>query len=350
MSKHHESRQGHTRRETLKLFGVVGGGLALHGVMGAIPSLAWASEGDIANWQAADMPSLKGKRMLVTGGSSGIGFETALGLSRASAQVIIAARNPQRGAQSIEQIRAQVPGANLRFEPLDLADLASVRALAQRLNDEGEPIDVLVNNAAIMAVPQREVSRDGFEMQLATNYLGHFALTGQLLPTLRKSSDARVVSLASIAVHRGRMDFSDLQAERNYNPLAVYAQSKLACLMMAMELQRRSTANNWGVLSVAAHPGVAVTELVERGPGLESEFGRQWAKDLEVYHSAAQGALSSLYTASMPGVEGGRYYGPTGADEKRGPLGLAKVPATANADDAARLWAEAERLTGVRYG
>ncbi len=349
MDKKCESGRGHTRRDALKMFGVVGGSLALHGVMGGVPSLAWASE--VTGWQAADMPSLVGKRMLVTGGSSGMGFEDALALSRVGAQVIIAARNAQRGAESIERIRAQVPDARVRFEQLDLADLSSVRSLAQRLNAEGENLDVLINNAAIMAPPQRGVSRDGFEMQLATNFLGHFALTGLLLPSLRKSSDPRVVTLASIAVNRGRINFDDLQSERDYNPYAAYAQSKLACLMMAFELQRRSLANDWGVRSVAAHPGVAVTELVERGPGLESEFAREWSKDREVYHSAAQGALSSLFAATAADAEGGRYYGPTGEEEKRGPLGLAKVPdAAADADDAARLWSVAEHLTGVKYG
>ena len=187
-------------------------------------------------------------------------------------------------------------------------------------------------------------------MQLATNYLGHFALTGLLLPSLRKSADPRVVTLASIAVNRGKIDFDDLQSENNYNPYAAYAQSKLACLMMAFELQRRSQANGWGIRSVAAHPGVAVTELVERGPGLDSEFAREWAKDREFYHSAAQAALSSLFAATAAEAEGGRYYGPTGEEEKRGPLGLAKVPQVAmDSEAAARLWALAERLTGVEY-
>jgi NAD(P)-dependent dehydrogenase (short-subunit alcohol dehydrogenase family) len=349
MSKQHDVEQGHTRRDALKLFGVVGGGLALHGLMGGVPTLSWAAVAP--DWQASDMPSLAGKRMLVTGGTSGMGFEDALALSRAGAQVIIAARNPERGAESIERIRAEVPDARLRFERVDLADLASVRALAQRVNAEGGALDVLINNAAIMAPAQREVSRDGYELQLATNFLGHFALTGLLMPSLLRAAEARVVTLSSISALRGRVDFDDLQAERDYNPFAVYAQSKLACLMMAFELQRRSVANDWGVRSVAAHPGVAVTELVERGPGLESEFAREWAKDREAYHSAAQGALSSLFAATAAEAEGGRYYGPTGEEEKRGPLGLAKVPEAAmDADDAKRLWSVAERLTGVRYG
>lgn len=349
MGKKNEGGQGHTRRDALKLFGMVGGGLALNGVMGDMPSLAWANAA--AGWQVTDMPSLLGKRMLVTGGTSGMGFEDALALSRAGAEVIIAARNPQRGAESIASLRAMVPDARVRFESLDLADLASVRALAQRLNAEGSALDVLINNAAIMAPPQRGVSRDGFELQMATNFFGHFALTGLLLPSLRKAPDARVVTLASIAVNRGRIDFDDLQAERAYNPYAVYAQSKLACLMMAFELQRRSASNGWGVRSVAAHPGVAVTELIARGPGLESDFGREWAEDRDVYHSAAQGALSSLFAATAAEAEGGCYYGPTGEEEKRGPLGLAKVPEAAmDAAAAERLWAIAEQLTGVTYG
>ena len=151
MDKKHVVGQGHTRRDALKLFGVVGGSLALHGVLGGVPTSAWASSAP--GWQVSDMPSLTGKRMLVTGGTSGMGFEDALALSRAGAQVIIAARNGQRGAESIERIRAQVPDARVRFEQLDLADLASVRSLAQRLHAEGEALDVLINNAAIMPAP-----------------------------------------------------------------------------------------------------------------------------------------------------------------------------------------------------
>lgn len=302
------------------------------------------------DWTVSDMPSQEGRIVLITGGTSGMGYEDALALSRAGAEVIIAARNAERGQQTIERIRQQVPDADVRFEAVDLANLASVRNLATRLNERLARLDVLINNAAIMAPPQRKISADGYELQLATNYLGHFALTGLLMPLLRESDDGRVISLSSIAASRGTINFNDLQAEQTYNPYATYAQSKLAVLQWAFELQRRSEASGWGVRSIAAHPGVAVTELVERGPGLDSQFGMRWAEDRDEYHSAAQGALSTLYAATAPEAIGGAYYGPTGEEEKRGPLGFAQTPETATTRaDADKLWQLSERLTGVAY-
>ncbi len=302
------------------------------------------------DWSLADMPSQSGRIFLVTGGTSGMGYEDAKALAAAGAQVVIAARNPQRGDEAIARIKQEVAGAQVHFEALDLADLASVQALGERLGATLPRLDGLINNAAIMAPPQRATSADGYESQLATNYLGHFALTAHLLPLLRKSDGARVVTLSSIAAARGSIDFDDLQSERSYNPYAAYAQSKLAGLMFAFELQRRSEARGWGIRSIAAHPGVAVTELIERGPGLDSEFGRNWAKDRERYHSAAQGALPTLYAATAVEAQPGAYYGPTGEGEKRGPLGLASVPGAANdAAAATRLWTASEQLTGVSY-
>lgn len=301
------------------------------------------------DWTASDIPSQKGRIVLITGGTSGMGYEDALALSRAGAQVIIAARNAERGQETITRIRQEVPNASVQFETLDLANLDSVRSLADRLKGRLSRLDVLINNAAIMAPPQRSVSADGLELQLATNYLGPFALTGLLMPLLRQSDDARVVSLSSIAAARGQMNYQDLQSEQNYNPYVTYAQSKLAVLKWAFELQRRSDANNWGVSSIAAHPGVAVTELVARGPGLDSTFGHEWAQDREKYHSAAQGALSSLYAATAPEAAGGAYYGPIGEEQKRGPLGFAQIPEAAVAPDGENLWQLSERLTGVTY-
>lgn len=302
------------------------------------------------DWTLRDMPSQSGRIFLVTGGTSGMGYEDAKALAAAGAEVVIAARNPQRGKEAIARIKQEVRGAQVQFEAVDLADLASVKALGERLNKTLPRLDGLINNAAVMAPPQRGTSADGFELQLATNYLGHFALTAHVLPLLRKSDAARVVTLSSIAAARGSINFDDLQSEQAYNPFGSYAQSKLAVLMWAFELQRRSEAQGWGIQSIAAHPGVAVTELIKRGPGLDSEFGRTWAKDREHYHSAAQGALPTLYAATAPAAQGGAYYGPIGEEEKRGPLGLASVPATAkDAAAAARLWQVAEQLTGVSY-
>ncbi len=314
------------------------------------PSLTSAQSQPKADWSPADMPSQNGRFYVVTGGTSGMGYEDAKALAAAGAHVVIAARNPQRGEEAIARIKQEVADAKLQFEAVDLADLASVKALSQRLNTSLPRLDGLINNAAIMSVPERGTSADGFELQLATNYLGHFALTAQLLPLLRKADGARVVTLSSIAAHRGSINFDDLQAEKAYVPFDIYAQSKLATLMYAFELQRRSEANHWGITSIAAHPGVAVTELIKRGPGLDSDIGRTWAKDIERYHTAAQGAVPTLYAATSPDAQPGAYYGPTGEQEKRGPLGLASIPAAAkDAEAAARLWTISEQLTGASY-
>ena len=211
-------------------------------------------------------------------------------------------------------------------------------------------VDGLINNAAIMAPPERGTSVDGFELQFATNYAGHFVLTAELLPLLRRSEAPRVVTLSSVAIHRGGINFDDLQSTVSYQPMLAYAQSKTACLMFALELQRRSDANGWGIQSMAAHPGVAVTELVARGPGLESEQGRQWSAMREHLQTAAQGAVPTLYAATAPEARGGQYYGPTGPNEVSGPLGLATVPAGASDPAAAaRLWTLTEDLTGTRF-
>ncbi len=301
-------------------------------------------------WSVADMPSQEGRIFVVTGGTSGMGFEDAKALAAAGAQVVIAARNPQRGQEAIERIRQEVPDAKVQFEAVDLSDLSSVRALGQRLGATLPRIDGLINNAAIMAPPERSTSVDGFEMQFATNYAGHFVLTAEVLPLLRKSDAARVVTLSSIAAHRGRIDFDDLQSVRAYEPMTVYAQSKLACLMFAFELQRRSDAAGWGIQSMAAHPGVSVTELVARGPGLDSEQGRQWASNREHFQTAAQGAVPTLYAATATEAQGGAYYGPTGQQEVNGPLGLAMVPpAASDTTVAAYLWTISEEITGTRF-
>ncbi|TDK23768.1 SDR family NAD(P)-dependent oxidoreductase [Luteimonas aestuarii] len=302
------------------------------------------------DWSLADMPSQADRIFVVTGGTSGMGFEDAKALSAAGARVIIAARNPERGAEAIASIRADDPDAQVQFEAVDLGDLASVRALAARLQAALPRIDGLINNAAIMAPPERGTSPDGLESQFAINYAGHFALTAELLPLLRKSDAPRVVTLSSVAAGRGRIDFEDLQSERAYDPYAAYAQSKLACLMFAMELQRRSDANGWGIRSVAAHPGIAVTELVARGPGLDSPQGQQWAANRDNFQTAAQGAIPTLFAATAPDAVGGAYYGPTGPQEISGPLGLATVPAAAQYPAAsARLWSLTEQLTGSRF-
>lgn len=330
-------------RSHLAAFGVL-----VSGTIGMSGALAESSPKP--DWSLADMPSQKGRIFLITGGTSGMGFEDAKALTAAGAQIVIAARNPERGQEAIDRIKQEVPNAQVQFERVDLSDLSSVRALGKRLVTALPRLDVLINNAAIMAPPQRGTSPDGLEMQFATNYAGHFVLTAELLPLLRKSDSPRVVTLSSIAVHRGSINFDDLQSTLAYTPMVAYAQSKLACLMFAMELQRRSDAAGWGIRSIAAHPGVAVTELVARGPGLESEQGRQWSAMRKNLQTAAQGAVPTLYAATAPDARGGTYYGPTGEQEIRGPLGVATVPAIAqDAAAAARLWTMSEEITGARF-
>lgn len=302
------------------------------------------------DWSVADIPSQEGRIFLVTGGTSGMGYEDAKALAAAGAQVVIAARNPERGQEAIDQIKQEVPDAQVTFESFDLANLSSVLALGRRLRASLPQLDGLINNAAIMAPPERGVSAEGFELQFAINYAGHFVLTAELLPLLRNSDSPRVVTLSSLAAHQGSINFDDLQSTQDYGPMTAYAQSKLADLMFAFELQRRSDTAGWGIQSMAAHPGVSVTELVARGPGLDSEQGQLWSANREHYQTAAQGALPTLYAATSLEAQGGAYYGPTGENEVYGPLGLATVPPAANdAEVAARLWTITEEITGTHY-
>lgn len=296
------------------------------------------------DWAVADIPAQDGRVVVVTGGTSGIGFETAKALAAAGAQVVIAARNAERGAEAVAAIRGDTPDAVVRFESLDLSDLASVRGFARRLDASLPRIDVLVNNAGIMEPPRRGESADGYEMQFATNYLGHFALTAELLPLLRKAPSPRVVNLSSIAARRGEIQFDDPQFVRDYDPGDAYQQSKLASLMFALELQRRSDAAGWGIRSIASHPGVSRTNLQANNGVVRQLLGHL------LLQPAARGALPTLYAAAAPDARGGHYYGPTGVMELRGPLGLARVPAAAT-DDAAseRLWDMSETLAGVRF-
>jgi NAD(P)-dependent dehydrogenase (short-subunit alcohol dehydrogenase family) len=302
-------------------------------------------------WTVKDMPSLAGKLAIVTGANSGLGYETALALAGAGAETIVAARSAERGETAVARIRAAHPGAKVRFEALDLGSLASVKAFAERIAATHERLDILVNNAGVMALPARETTEDGFERQFGVNFLGHFALTAQLLPLLRKTPGARVVQLSSLAhARRGVMDFADLQGERDYRPWRSYSYSKLAMLMFALELDRRARAAGWDIKSVAAHPGWARSELIDNGMG--KGFGARVTGMIFplLAQSAAAGALPTLYAATAPEAEGGAYYGPQGRGERKGPPGPARMSGPSRDPEvAARLWAEAERLTGVSF-
>ncbi len=307
----------------------------------------------MAQWTTADIPAQNGKFAIVTGANSGIGYDTALELARAGAgaEVVIATRNAQRGEMAVAQIKTACPRALVRFESLDLASLASVRDFAARIKASHGKLDILVNNAGVMALPRRCLTRDGFETQLGVNFLGHFLLTALLLPLLMKAEAPRVVQVSSIAHRRGRIDLADLQAEKNYKPWKVYQQSKLAMLIFALELQRRSDAGGWGITSVAAHPGIATTELIPNGPGANSlmAFLTRLGAPF-VTHSSAAGALPSLLAATASQVAPGGYYGPTGFMEFRGPPGVAKIePQALDLTVAKALWEAAERLTGQAF-
>jgi NAD(P)-dependent dehydrogenase (short-subunit alcohol dehydrogenase family) len=238
----------------------------------------------------------------------------------------------------------------VRFEPLDLASLKSIDAFAARIRANRDTLDLLINNAGVMTPPKRRLTSDGFELQLGTNHLGHFALTGRLMPLLRRTSNARVVSVSSIAARTGNIDFDDLQASSGYKALPVYNQSKLACLMFALEFQRRSEAASWGVTSIAAHPGISRTDLLPNGAGRNSVQGVARRFLWFLFQPAAQGALPTLFAATAPDAQAGAYYGPTRLGETRGPVGVAKIPAQAlDPATAARLWAVSEELTGVSF-
>lgn len=303
----------------------------------------------MTHWTTSDIPSQHGRTAVVTG-TGGLGFEDALALARAGANVIIAGRNPQKGSAAVARIRQDIPNARVSFMALDLASLDSIEAFGENLRRSNDSLDVLINNAAVMTPPNRQVTTDGFELQFGTNHLGHFALTAQLMPLLRKGNRPRVISVSSIAARNGAIDFDDLQAERSYKPMPVYSQSKLACLMFALEFQRRSDAAGWGIQSIAAHPGVSRTELLPNGAGKRSVPGMLRRVMWFLFQPAAQGALPTLLAATSPEAQGGMYFGPARLGETRGHPVMARVPSQAlDQGHAARLWSESERLTGTGF-
>lgn len=306
----------------------------------------------MADWTIKDIPDQSGRLAIVTGATGGLGLETALALAGAGAEVVLAARNPGKGREAVALIRARHPQANVRFEQVDLASLASVNAFADRMLAAGRPLDILVNNAGVMALAQRQTTADGFEMQFGTNYLSHFVLTARLLPLLT-AAKARVVQLASIAHKGGRIRLDDLNYERGYRPWPVYQQSKLAMLMFAIELQRRSDAHGWGLTSVAAHPGYAHTDLIANGPGQSAGGLYRWGVGVFeriAGHSPAAGALPTLMAATAPDVTPGGYYGPQGWQDLKGPPGPAEIrPQALDAAVAAQLWSRSEQLTGLAF-
>jgi len=299
-----------------------------------------------AGWTTKQIPDQTGRRAVVTGANSGLGIVVAQELARAGAEVVLACRDADRGAAAVEQIQTASPGALVEFRQLDLADLGSVREFAGRLAAKSRPLDLLVNNAGVMAPPRR-LSADGFELQLATNHLGHFALTGLLLDRLLSSPAGRVVSVSSVLHKSGRIDFDDLQGAETYSRWRAYAQSKLANLLFAFELDRRARAAGVSLASVAAHPGYANTNLQAASGGA---FARVLALANPFFaQSAAAGALP-LLCAATTAVEGASYLGPDGPGERRGYPRLVNASAAAHDEATAeRLWTVSEELTGVSF-
>ena len=300
-------------------------------------------------WTADQIPDQSGRVAVVTGANSGLGLITARELARAGARVVLACRNTDKGATALREVTAAAPGAQAELAALDLASLESIRSFAQEFTKAHDGLDLLINNAGVMAPPRR-TSKEGFELQFGTNHLGHFALTGLLLGALEGRRGARVVTVSSGAHRMGRINFDDLHGERRYRRWRAYGQSKLANLMFALELDRRLRAAGSTIKSLAAHPGYAATNLQSASaPALDRAVmvvtNRLIAQDAEV------GALSLLYAATEPGLEGGTYVGPDGRGEQRGHPQPAAVTTRAARDEAvaARLWAVSEEATGVHF-
>ncbi len=301
-----------------------------------------------AKWTTEQIPDQTGRTAVVTGANSGLGLVCARELARAGASVVLACRSAERGAAALQAILQAVPGAQLELASLDLGSLASVEAFAERFRSTHDGFEVLLNNAGVMAPPRR-LTADGFELQLGTNLLGHFALTGRLLGALEGRADARVVTLSSIAHRTGRIDFDDLQSARRYSRWRAYGQSKLADLLFALELDRRLRAAGSTVKSLAAHPGYAATNLQSAAVPTVDRLVMLVTNAL-LAQSADRGALPPLYAATEPGLEGGLYVGPDGPGEFRGsPRPVSPNRAARDESVGARLWAVSEELTGVRF-
>jgi NAD(P)-dependent dehydrogenase (short-subunit alcohol dehydrogenase family) len=310
------------------------------------------------SWTIADIADQSGKRVLITGANSGIGYYAALELARKGADVVLACRDERRGTEALAAIAADSPNAKAELALVDLASLSSIRAFAQEELDRRRPIHVLVNNAGVMAPPKRRETTDGFELQFGTNVLGHFALTALLMPALEQAAACsagrpRVVTIASIAHKGGQLDFDDLQSARSYSPMRAYRQSKLADLMFAFELDRRLRAAHSRVMSVAAHPGVADTNLFRAGvrsPAIERALRNFASRFIGLaLNSGRAGALPTLYAATSEHVCDGGYYGPQGLFEARGSgVGEARVAEQARDNASAkRLWQTCEMLTST---
>lgn len=305
---------------------------------------------EFKSWTANNIPSRNDGLAVITGSTEGIGYEDALALSSKGWNVIMMGRNTRKGKEAIEKIHVIDPKAKVSFEQIDLADLSSIKDFASRMISSGRPIDLLINNAGVMTPPMRLETVDGFELQFGTNHLGHFALTAQLMPLLRKGKDARVVTVSSVANRDGKINFEDLQFKHSYAPMEAYAQSKLANLMFAFELQRQSEKHGWGITSIAAHPGISRTNLLITGAGRWSVPGIARTFLPFLFQPSSQGALPTLYAATSPDAKGGLYYGPNKMSETRGFPSIAKIPAQAqDVNVSLKLWETSQELAKCNF-
>jgi NAD(P)-dependent dehydrogenase (short-subunit alcohol dehydrogenase family) len=301
------------------------------------------------NWTVADIPDQTGRVVIITGANSGIGFEAARELARKSAEVVLASRDPGKAQQALSELKAEFPAGKFDFIPLDLASLASVRDFADQFKSRYDRLDVLLNNAGIMMVPEGK-TKDGFELQLGTNHLGHFAVTGLVIDLLLETPGSRVVNISSNAHYAGEMDFSNLFFEDGgYSPMEAYSRSKLANLLFTYELQRRLEARSAETLALAAHPGISSTGLADHFVNKNLTWLVRGLTNL-IFQSAARGALPGLRAAVDPDARGGSYYGPDGKGERSGfPVVVSSNPASQDLEAARRLWEISQELTGVEY-
>jgi NAD(P)-dependent dehydrogenase (short-subunit alcohol dehydrogenase family) len=302
-------------------------------------------------WSAEQIPDQSGKVVLITGANSGLGYESALALARAGAQVIMGCRNSEKSETARQQILEQVPGASVALQALDLSSLGSIRGAARQVKSAQSRLDILINNAGVMATPRRTTA-DGFELQFGTNHLGHFALTGLLLDLLLATPRSRIVTVTSLGEYTGRIRFDDLMREKSYERWTAYGQSKLANLLFAFELQRKLEAAGAETISLAAHPGFSSTNLRQTQLQEAQPIHQRLLFNLFEMpgQSATMGALPQLYAATAPDVQGGDYYGPGGFFQVRGYPKLVKPSGQARDREVARrLWQVSEQLTGVDY-
>jgi NAD(P)-dependent dehydrogenase (short-subunit alcohol dehydrogenase family) len=304
-----------------------------------------------SKWTADQIPALAGHTALITGANSGIGYQAALQLARHGAHVLLGCRNASKGLAALDRLLREAPNASAELVELDMASLASIRSFAASFAIRGVPLDILINNAGVMALPTRELTADGFERQFGTNHLGHFALTGLLMPQLLASPAPRVVTVASLAHRNGKIEFDNLQSERSYIPWDVYGASKLANILFAKELDRRARLAHSKLISLAVHPGVSTTNIFANGPGATSikALAVRLLAPIMMQNDEA-GALPTLYAATSPSAHGGDYIGPDGFQELKGsPVVVQPRPQALDEAVGQQLWTASEQLTGVTY-